>query len=294
MKKILFLIVLTLIVSKTFGQAFWDIDFEDTTTVDRVIIDTTSNINNIWQIGHPNKTIFNTAHSNPNAIVTDTANPYPTNDTSSFTVIHIASIGWEMSYPPWIDIGGYYYVNSDSLTDYGFIDFSPDLGNTWYLADSSLGWCMGGRVMELPTLTGNSNGWKHFYYCLQAPYPVAMGDTILYRFNFISDSIQTNKGGLMFDNLHFEDYYSGIEEVQNDNLISVFPNPASDKLRIHVNSKVTDKIKIQIFNYAGQMLYENENYKGQSINTHQFSNGIYFLKYSDTKYFAIKTFVIQH
>jgi hypothetical protein len=292
MKKILLSISLTLIAATSFGQWTWNIDFEDTTTLHRVLIDTVANPNNIWQIGHPNKTLFTSANSNPNAIVTDTVNPYPINDTSSFTIIHIAELGWSLGYPK-VDIGGYYSVNSDTLTDFGYIDFSPDLGNTWYRADSASGNCSWGAIEDLPTFTGNSNGWKHFYYCLQVPFPVAYGDTILYRFTFISDSVQTNKDGLMFDDLHFEDWAEGIQEVQNDNLISISPNPTSDKLKIHIN-KVTDNIRVQVLNYTGQILLDENHFKEQAIDTRQFNNGIYLLKYSDTKNFAIKTFVVQH
>lgn len=292
MKKILLSISLTLVAASLFAQPTWDIDFENTTWLYRVIIDTTSNPNNIWQIGHPCKTLFNSANSNPNVIVTDTTNPYPINDTSSFTVIHLASSGWGLGYPK-VDIGGYYSVNSDSLTDYGYIDFSPDLGSTWFRADSSVGFCTWGAVEDLPTFTGNSNGWKHFYYCLQVPFPVAFDDTILYRFTFISDSVQSNKDGLMFDDLRFEDWAEGIQEIQNDNLISVFPNPTSNELRIHI-TKVTDKMRVQVLNYTGQVLYDNPNYKEEPINTLHFDNGIYLVKYSDTKSFAIKLFVVQH
>ena len=294
MKKILLSISLTLIVATSFGQSDWDINFEDTTTLHKVLMDTVSYPNNIWQIGPPNKSIFNTAYSNSNVIVTDTINPYPTNDTSSFTIIHIASMGWAREYPK-VDIEGWYYVNSDTLTDYGYIDFSPDKGGTWYRADTSInnGYCSFGAVQELPTFTGNSNGWKHFYYCLQVPFPVANGDTILYRFTFISDSVQTNKDGLMFDNLHFEDWTEGIQEVQNNRLISISPNPTSDELIIH-RTKVSNNSRIQILNYTGQVLYDNSDFIGEPINTRQLTNGIYLLKYTDTKNSSIKKFIVQH
>lgn len=294
MKRFFLSLTLTFIAATSFGQGVWGIDFEVITVLDRVLVDTIHDPNNIWQIGHPNKLIFNTAYSNPNAIVTDTLGFYPTNDTSSFTIIHLASLGWVLNYPK-VDIGGWYYVNSDTLTDYGYIDFSTDLGNTWYKADSSEGSCSWGAVEELPTFTGNSNGWKHFYYCLtpQSEFPIDQGDTILYRFTFISDSVQTNKEGLMFDDLHFEDWAEGIEEFQNDNLISIFPNPTSDRLTIE-RARYSDKPKIQIINYNGQVIVDDQNFIGTTIDTQLLTNGIYLLMYSDSKNFAIKKFAINH
>ena len=276
-----------------FGQFIWDIDFEDTATLSRVYIDTISNSNNVWEIGHPDKVLFISAFSNPNAIVTDSLNPYPTNDTSSFIVIHLADGGWPIGYPK-VDIGGYYYVNSDSLNDYGYIDFSYDHGNTWVRVDSSLGGCTWGAVEDLPTLTGNSYGWKHFYYCLKVPYGVVnVGDTVLYRFTFVSDSVQTNKDGLMFDNLHFEDWAEGKNELHNDNLISISPNPVSEQLIIH-RGKISIHGIIQIINETGNMIYCRKDYKGEAIDTQNFINGIYVLKYSDSENAVIKKFIVLH
>jgi len=39
---------------------------------------------NIWQVGPPQKTIFSSAATAPNVLVTDTVNFYPTNNSSSF------------------------------------------------------------------------------------------------------------------------------------------------------------------------------------------------------------------
>ncbi len=295
MKKLLLSISLTLIAATTFGQMMWNLDFDNAAYLDRVVIDTVSNPNNIWQIGNPDKTIFIGALSFTNAIVTDTINPYPINDTSSFTIIHIADMGWQYTYPN-IYIDGWYFVNSDTLTDYGYIEFSPDNGNTWYSADDIMnhGCCFAGPE-ELPTFTGNSSTWKHFHYCLCASIPVNYGDTVLYRFTFISDNIQTNKDGLMFDDLHFEDMIEGIEEIQNDNLIDVYPNPTRDLLYINRKTK-RQKESVKIFNYTGQLLFEDENFKEKTIDTKKLNltNGFYFLRYSDTKNYVMKKFIVQH
>ena len=282
--------MLTQIAITSFGQPIWEINFDDTTFQNRVVIDTIINPNNIWQIGQPNKTVFTNANSNPNVILTDTIHYFPTNDTSSFTIIHIACDGWLIQYPK-VDIGGWYYVNSDTLTDYGYIDFSADQGNTWYRADSSLGFCTWGAIEELPVFTGNSNGWKHFYYCLQTPFQVNMGDTILYRFTFITDSLQTNKDGIMFDDLHFEDWSEGIAEIEIENLISIYPNPVNDKLHIEINqgSKLG---RVQIINTQGLLLYDNRNLTENYIDVSQLKNGIYILKYFDKEFYSIKRFTV--
>jgi len=289
-KKLLFISFFIFVSMKIFGQAnHYVISFEGTGLNEndpghKLFIDTISNPDNIWQIGHPDKTIFNTAHSSPNVIVTDTLNSYPVNDTSSFTIIHLSNFGWANDMPN-IFIDGWYNVNSDTLTDYAYIDFSPDHGNTWYYLDSALnnGCCFGPpNLQELPTFTGNSFGWKYFHYCLCASVTLPYGDTVLYRFTFISDNIQTNKDGIMFDDLYFEDdQVDGIIEFQNDNLISIIPNPTTNSINIMINGNdaTNEKNDISIFNAMGKIIYQNRISSNQTtIDLSSFAKGIYFIK----------------
>ena len=281
----------------SFSQSsyFYTLDFEDTAALHHLRIDTVSNLNNIWQVGAPQKTIFTNAYSNPNVIVTDTINPYPINDTSSFTIVNVAHDGFTA--PHTASLIGEYSVNSDTLTDFGTIEFSPDNGTSWYdiINDTFITNHIYVQQHWI-SLTGNSNGWQQFYVNLAPLGPlfnIQLGDTVLWRFTFISDNIQTNKDGLMFDNLYFEDYVEGIPEIQNDNLISISPNPTSNELRIH-KSNVSDSQKVQVLNYRGQVLYDNSNFIGDMIDIRQLPNGIYLLKYAATKYFSVKKFVVQH
>jgi len=72
MKKILLSVLLILAMATSFGQMDWNLTFDDTTHLNRVLIDISSNPNNIWQIGGPDKTVFRLAKSSPNVIVTAT------------------------------------------------------------------------------------------------------------------------------------------------------------------------------------------------------------------------------
>ena len=277
------------------SSSFYTLDFEDTAALHHLRIDSVSNLNDIWQVGAPQKTIFTNAYSNPNVIVTDTIIPYPINDTSSFTIVNVAGDGF--TYPHTASLIGEYSVNSDTLTDFGTIEFSPDNGTSWYdIINDTFITNHINLQQHWISLTGNSNGWQQFYVNLAPLGPlfnIQLGDTVLWRFTFISDSIQTNKDGLMFDNLYFEDYVEGIPEIQNDNLISISPNPTSNELRIY-KSNVSDSQKVQVLNYRGQVLYDNSNFIGDMIDIRQLPNGIYLLKYAATKYFSVKKFVVQH
>jgi hypothetical protein len=285
---------MALLVATSFGQMMWELTFDDTAYINRVVIEKGSDPHNTWSIGHPAKTVFMAAFSNPNVIATDLSEPYPVNDTSSFTIIHIASDGWHTTYPK-IDIGGRYFVNSDTLTDYGYMEFSSDHGHTWLMADSFSIQCTWGATLELPVFSGNSNGWQHFYYCILPPTTVNLGDTILYRFTFITDGIQTNKDGLMFDDLHFEDWSEGIEERQNDNLVSVYPNPVSDMLTVRRSRINTDSHEsVQIINSLGLVQYAEADFTAGFVDVSGLDNGIYLLKYSNAKEFSVKKFIVHH
>jgi len=299
MKKYLLSIVLTLIGATSMGQWFgdnYDLNFEDTLGLQHLIIDTVSNPTNIWQVGAPQKSIFINAFSLPNAIVTDTINSYPTNDTSIFIIKNVA-MGGGFVMPHTVVLSGEYFVNSDTLSDYGTIEFSPDNGINWIdLINDTIYSEYYWWDYPKPTLTGNSDGWKNFYVNIAELGPIFNiqdGDTILYRFTFISDNVQTNKDGLMFDNFHFEDWVEAIQELKDDGLLSVYPNPVRDLMKIQVKM-VSDKQRITIYNQIGQILFDNLNFNGETIDTRQLFNGVYTLKYSDTKNFSIKKFIVYH
>ncbi len=291
MNKHLLLAIVVLFSFTGKAQMMWDISFDHGSGTDRIILPDGNN--GLWQIGKPSKSVFNEANSLPDVIVTDTLNPYPASDTSSFIVVHLAQHGWMSNYPK-IDVGGWYYVNSDTLTDYGFIEFSADKGKTWALVDSAnSGCCSWGASQEYPVFTGNSNGWKHFYYCLCTSVPVEYGDTVLYRFSFISDGNQTNKDGLMFDDLHFEDWSEGIDEHPDDRLITISPNPVSDILWIETAPKQGSKT-VQVINVSGTIVYNNQDFREKYINTVNFNDGIYLIRYATQDEFAVKKFMVRH
>src|SRR5690348_2572222 len=85
MKKIILGFFFLLFINACFAQPpYYDtIGFEG--GIHNLRIDT-SQANNLWQVGKPSKIVFNSAYSIPSAIVTDTINPYPPNNISSFTI----------------------------------------------------------------------------------------------------------------------------------------------------------------------------------------------------------------
>jgi len=290
MKRTLITLGISLIITSTsFGQALdeweYNMNFDSQSSLQHLTIDTISNQNNIWQIGNPQKTIFTNAYSVPNVLVTDTINSYPINDTSIFIITNVTVGGFEYCHTA--ILAGQYFVNSDTLTDYGKIEFSPDNGTIWIdlLSDTVdyLYW-----ETDKPILTGNSYQWKSFWVNLAElgyNFGVHDGDTVLYRFTFISDSVQTNKDGLMFDDLHFEDWVEGIEEVGFELIKSkCFPNPTKKELTISFNNKQNSNFEIYVYDILGNEISNSKtNSNIVNLSVSEYSNGTYFYKLVDKK-----------
>jgi hypothetical protein len=183
---------------------------------------------NIWQIGAPQKTYFNSAYSVPDAMMTDTSNFYPVNNVSSFD-LYVgqfnmgATSGWCYPYDIFIDFR--HKFDTDTLMDGGYITVSWDKGLTWMniINDSVYfgehpNWNFlpfGGNPNLYspnnvlfngePGFSGRSDGWVHT--CLAWwvwPVKTALDfppDTMIIRFNFISDNDNHNKEGWMIDHI---------------------------------------------------------------------------------------------
>jgi hypothetical protein len=262
---VIFIFMLSYSIRGNAQPDLYDLNFEDTSQIWRVQIDT----NSCWQIGRPQKPTFSSAYSAPNVAVTDTVNPPPVNDTSFLRIIHVASLGLEVGHT--VIIAGKYFVDSDTLSDYGTIEFSPDNGTTWIDLINDTNYSSYIYIWgQPPVLTGRSNGWNDFWILLSELGPlfnVQPGDTVLYRFSFISDSVQTNRDGLMYDDLHFEDWAEGVAEGRSSSLISVFPDPAEDL--VSISYATNGRGVITIYNASGGLVKQTE---------HDFSSGSFLFR----------------
>lgn len=247
MKRLCILSILVIIMKASIAQfGLTTINFEDTSTLIYLSIDATTNSNNIWQIGRPNKALFSSSYSLSNAIITDTVNYYPINDTSSFTIYHLANNGF--TFPHTARLHFSYKVDTDTLNDFGMIEFSPDNGMNWInLLHDSVNFPGGNYDM---IFTGKTNNWQSFEMNLGlygAIYNIQNEDTVLYRFTFVSDNVQTNKEGWIIDDIIIDDYAENIgEKVINNCILQVFPNPTWNTIKFKIDNKF---IPCQIFIY---------------------------------------------
>ena len=89
----------------------------------------------------------------------------------------------------------------------------------------------------------------------------------------------------------------GINEQANDLLVSVFPNPADDKITITFAGSLAgaDPHKVELYDALGKLVYSGQTRLQEfSVNVRSFAAGIYILKYSNGKTVAQKKVVISH
>ena len=323
MKKILILMAATIAAIGSRGQTnyinvcqdcnnlfhFFDFNSSWDSTSYFFYFDTTQN-NNTWQVGTPGKNVFTSGFLNQRALVTDTdtVSLYPVNNISSFqfSVINCADNNTGACFSNYwgcyIDV--IHWMESDHGINGGMIEVSHDNGATWVnlildtvnspsISSTNI-YTINDTVASLgqPGFSG-SFGWDFMHIHYNPSLIPSTYDTITLRFTFATNSIQTSKDGWMIGKINFGGEFEGVEEIENDNLISISPNPSSDEIQIHRN-KITDNARIQIFSFTGELLFDRENFNGSSIDMRPFSNGIYFLKYSDQKNFCVKKIAVQH
>jgi len=254
------------------------ITFDNPTNLFRIKIDT-SNPGNIWQIGKPDKQFFKKAHSLPNDIITDSINPYPVNNNSIFY------LGINLPYPNpgWYqetDFSFFYKMDSDTINDYGKIEFSLDTGQTFYnllrtysfhVTDSTGNIIANYGNGDTIVFSGKTNGWYQFYSTLiLLPSP----DTIIFRFTFHSDSNQNDHDGWMIDDIGWFTWWEGIQENFYD--FKIFPNPAKDILQIDSKRKIKE---VSVITELGQTLLKNSITNMPVIlNIRSIDNGLYIMK----------------
>lgn len=91
---------------------------------------------------------------------------------------------------------------------------------------------------------------------------------------------------------------SGINQITNSKLLSIYPNPNLGKFDIKIDLTKPQKIKIQILNLSGKIIYDGNKTSNAGINIIHLSKiglsrGVYILKLSTNKYIINKKIIIN-
>ena len=202
----------------------------------------TNNQANTWQVGPPQKPLFDSAVTYPNAIITDTLSYVPGNDTSSF-IIKVPYI--------WVPAGilalqWMQKIDLDSIGDGAMVEFSTDHGQTWENAFfnpyvysfygfswSNVDTLSDGEI----ALTGLDTNWRNIWLCFDLSW-MSSTDTALFRYTLVTDSVDAQNEGWMIDNIMASPtFIHTVSESQAEKYMEVSPNPTTGRIDI-ATSKV--------------------------------------------------------
>ena len=81
--------------------------------------------------------------------------------------------------------------------------------------------------------------------------------------------------------------------LENENEIRIYPNPAKNQFEIEITSNIQDKLKsIQIYNLLGELIFSSNNYL-KTIETSKFSSGVYIVKINCEDFEISKKLIIN-
>ena len=255
------------------AQYYWyheEVDFE--TNLEFIRIDTGTS--NAWQIGPPQKYIFSGAYSVPNVIVTDTVEPYPVNCNSSF-YLSIKDLNWFTGSPSTLSF--FHKYDCEAGHDGGFIDVSYDGGQNWLniIYDSTMfncSWTPGFGYYgnnfygDDDTLFNGTNGfsgtaedWQHsvftWWYCIgvEEEYP----DSMMIRFNFQSDGIQSGQEGWMIDDIVLDSDICGDIREHGPGMVTstIDPNPVVQASVLKIDGAFNAPCTLAIADMTGVLMF---------------------------------------
>ena len=86
----------------------------------------------------------------------------------------------------------------------------------------------------------------------------------------------------------------GLKEIDNNSMISIYPNPANDFMTVSLGAESADATAIYVTNALGEMvLAEKVTSSNTTLNTSNLTSGIYFVKIESKNGSAIKKFIKQ-
>jgi len=90
----------------------------------------------------------------------------------------------------------------------------------------------------------------------------------------------------------FSSNFVGINHTQNNEIISLFPNPVSTQLNI-VYSSNTSFNSITITNINGEIINQINNFSGNKIDVSYYDSGIYFITFETNNQLTTTKFIIE-
>ncbi len=245
-------------------------DGADTLVSQSIFVNLDTTTSGIWQIGPPQKIIFESASTVPNVLITDTVNTYPDSLNSS---------AWFMLPENLLQAGAIAIqwnqkLDLDTNMDGGLIEFSSDSGLTWenafYNANvyNFYGWDIsneGALPAGDPCFTGTDSTWKNIWLCFLYDYLQTITNLSI-RYRIVSDSVETNQEGWMIDNLMVQEtWFHPVAEQSMPSNFKVYPTVTDKFVTVQLTNTNPDFAvrQISILNMNGQFIRSVNTPSGQ-------------------------------
>lgn len=279
MKKLFFLLTLINVSLLCSGQSnYLNNYFESPDSSDVEFFEVTIQDSNVWHIGKPQKTVFDSAFTKPLAMVTDTINPYPSNAEGVFS-FEISPSLFQDPYFQIIAIQWVQKLDIEKGKDIGIIEFSVDSGATWKnMFDHEYSYNLYGfDDQNIDTINGDigfsgiDSTWKNVWLCHDVEalnfncddlVPESCGKKLQYRFIFKSDGNQSNQEGWIIDNLMIQPTF--VHTLTSTGVVKeskVFPTITQNKVNIEVQRTQEVKMieEILVYNITGELVQQHSN-----------------------------------
>ncbi|MBS1547381.1 MAG: T9SS type A sorting domain-containing protein [Bacteroidetes bacterium] len=211
-------------------------DGSDTIGTQSILILMDPDSTNLWQVGPPQKPLFNSAATLPNALVTDTIGLYSPGNTSMFSFTYVPEIPWGLLALQWKQ-----KIDLTAGVDVGMLEFSVDSGSTWSNVFTSpfvynLYGFDPGTVDTVLTgdigFTGTDTTWRDIWLCFDMSW-IGFEGGITFRYSLEADTAGLPHEGWMIDNMMLHStFMHPVKEMAQPAFINVYPNPATDRVGI--------------------------------------------------------------
>ncbi len=256
----------------------------------------------IWQIGKPSKTLFHSAASKPNALLTDTANHLPNNNQSYFTLgVPIPEDGTLFYYA--VAIQWMQKLDLEKGTDLATLEYSTD-GITWENTFDSpyiynrYGWneenvdTLNGQI----GFSGTDTTWRNVWTCFDM-YWLDEKDTLIMRYGLLSGDSEAQREGWITDNFYLQEtFIHTITETEITEKYTVSPNPSSGKVQVQMKKKTSQEgiNNLLILDINGKVLREYGRVPARTqLNLSDLPKGTYFIKIQSTEGEVTKQLILE-
>lgn len=220
-----------------------------------------------WVVGEPEKLLFDTAYTLPNALLTRASDPYPPGDTA------IAELSMTMEYPNPFGILAMQWMQKldyEPGVDGGTMEYSLDSGIEWHncFTDPYVYAFYGfepANVSELapgmPGFTGTDTTWRNIWFCLDLSWAWALeANEIRIRFIHMADTVHSGHEGWMIDNVFSSvTIVHTIGEIAQKDHVKVTPSLTQGPVRVDVRKEEGFHIieSIHVYDNGGRLVQQH-------------------------------------